>query len=93
MDIEVLEATEEDFPVVQNLVRFYIYELSGIMDWECPEDGLFGGCDELPEYWQTHNPLTDENQVEAKPIQRPLKVSKQIKSKNQKKRATTRALS
>lgn len=61
MHIEILEARDEDFPIVQNLVRFYIYDLSGIMGWDCPESGLFGGCDELPEYWQTQNPLTDPN--------------------------------
>ena len=53
MEIEVLDATEEDFPVVQNLVHFYVYDMSEIMGWPCPEDGLYGGCDDLPEYWWT----------------------------------------
>lgn len=53
MDIQILEATEEAFPVVQNLVRFYIYDMSESMGWPCPEDGLYGGCDDLPEYWWT----------------------------------------
>ena len=51
MDVEVMEARDEDLPVVRNLVRFYIYDLSEIMGWDCPEDGLFGGCDDLPQYW------------------------------------------
>ncbi len=62
MNIEVIEAKQEDYSTVENLVRFYIYELSGIMGWDCPENGLFGGCDELPEYWRTQNPLTDANE-------------------------------
>jgi hypothetical protein len=53
MNIQVLEAAEEDFPVVQNLVRFYVYDMSESMGWPCPEDGLYGGCDDLPEYWWT----------------------------------------
>lgn len=63
MNIEVIEAKHEDYSIVENLVRYYIYELSDIMAWDCPENGLFGGCDELPEYWQTQNPLTDSNEV------------------------------
>ena len=53
MKIEMIQATEDDFPVVQNLVHFYVYDMSEIMGWECPESGLFGGCDDLPEYWWT----------------------------------------
>lgn len=53
MKIELQSASEADFPVVQNLVRFYIYDMSEIMGWACPESGLFGGCDDLPEYWWT----------------------------------------
>ena len=59
MHIEVIEARDRDLPVVQNLVRYYIYDLSEVMGWDCPDNGLFGGCDSLPEYWETGNPLTD----------------------------------
>lgn len=55
MAIAVLTATEADFPIVQNLVRFYIYDMSETMGWLCPEDGLYGGCDDLPEYWWTES--------------------------------------
>ena len=51
MNIQILPASVEDFPVVQNLVRFYVYDMSETMGWPCPEDGLYGGCDDLPEYW------------------------------------------
>ncbi|MEZ4645271.1 MAG: GNAT family N-acetyltransferase [Chloroflexota bacterium] len=53
MNIQILDATEADFPVVQNLVRFYVYDMSETMGWPCPDDGLYGGCDDLPEYWWT----------------------------------------
>ena len=53
MNIQVLEASAADFPVVQNLVRFYVYDMSETMGWACPESGLYGGCDDLPEYWWT----------------------------------------
>ena len=51
MKIEILRTTEEDYKVVQNLIRFYIYDMSEYMGWECPETGLFGGCDDQPHYW------------------------------------------
>ncbi len=51
MNIEIIEAREEDMPVIENLIRFYIYDMSEHMGWDCPESGLFGGCDELPQYW------------------------------------------
>ena len=51
MNIDILPAREGDFTVVQNLVRFYVYDMSEHMGWECPETGLFGGCDDLPQYW------------------------------------------
>jgi len=31
MDIEILETQDADFPVVQNLIRFYIYDMSDMM--------------------------------------------------------------
>lgn len=51
MNIEIIEAREADMPVIENLIRFYIYDMSEHMGWDCPESGLFGGCDELPQYW------------------------------------------
>ena len=51
MDLQIVEARAEDLAVVQNLVRYYIYDFSEYMGWDCPESGLFGGCDELPQYW------------------------------------------
>ena len=51
MNIEIKPTTEDDYPVVQNLIRFYVYDMSEAMGWDCPESGLFGGCDDQPHYW------------------------------------------
>jgi len=51
MKIDVPPAGENEYEVVANLVRFYIYDLSEHMGWPCPETGLFGGVDDLPNYW------------------------------------------
>ncbi len=49
MNISISEA--DDIQVIRNLIVLYIYDLSEIMGWDCPDNGLFGGCDELPQYW------------------------------------------
>jgi len=49
MKIEILEAGENDIPVIQNLARFYVYDLSEYMGWRCPEHGLFGCRDD--DFW------------------------------------------
>ena len=58
MQIDLIAATEDDLPIVRNLVSYYVYEMSGPMGWECNAEGVFGGCDELAEYWQTGHPET-----------------------------------
>lgn len=52
MNIEVIPANYEYLTVVQNLARFYVYDLTEFMGWPCPESGLFGGCDEFLEDWR-----------------------------------------
>jgi predicted acetyltransferase len=47
-----LPAPETDFPVVTNLSRFCIYDMSAHMGWPCPSNGLFGGCDEFFDDWR-----------------------------------------
>lgn len=51
MNIEIVEAGEQDQTVIRNLTHFYIYDLAVIMGWDCPGSGLFDGNDDLPEYW------------------------------------------
>ena len=41
LKIEIAEATKEEIPIIQNLARFYVYDLSEYQKRKCPEDGLF----------------------------------------------------
>jgi predicted acetyltransferase/N-acetylglutamate synthase-like GNAT family acetyltransferase len=54
-NIQVLPAKAGDLPVVENLSRLYIYDLSELGGWRCPDSGLFGGCDEFFEDWRVGN--------------------------------------
>jgi hypothetical protein len=43
---ELVPATIADYPTVQDMVRFYVYDMSRLCsiaypDWKCPEDGLY----------------------------------------------------
>jgi len=51
MNIDIHEAHGRDEQVIANLVRFYVYDMSDCGGWDCPETGLWGGCDDLPQYW------------------------------------------
>jgi predicted acetyltransferase len=42
----------DQLPIVRNLIRFYVYDMSEFMGWRCPDSGLFGGVDDLPKYWE-----------------------------------------
>lgn len=57
-DIQLTRATNNDFQVIKNLVPYYIYDMSEYMGWDCDPEGRWGGCDELPDYWQKpdHHP-------------------------------------
>lgn len=48
--VELVPATETERPVVQNLARFYVYDLSAFAGWPCPKDGLYA-CRDLADYW------------------------------------------
>lgn len=56
MKIDLLPATPEQMPVVQNMARFYAYDLSKscgfykLFDWSFPETGLYE-CRDLSRYW------------------------------------------
>ncbi|MHB9109420.1 MAG: GNAT family N-acetyltransferase [Armatimonadota bacterium] len=51
MQVDLLFARENDLPVVLNLSRYYIYDMSEFMGWPCPENGVFGGCDDYFADW------------------------------------------
>lgn len=41
MKIHIIPATITDYPIIQNLARFYVYDRSGFMGWGCEKDGMF----------------------------------------------------
>ncbi len=54
--INITPASLADYPVIQNLARFYVYDLSrycGFIskDWAVPEDGLYE-CFDLKKYFE-----------------------------------------
>jgi predicted acetyltransferase len=56
-DPTLVKATIDDYPVIQNMARFYVYDMSrycGRMpsrhDWSCPPEGLFE-CVDLKPYF------------------------------------------
>jgi len=59
MTIELVRATEEQAHIVENLIPFYIYDLSSQMGWRTPDNGRFGGQDDLPQYWGKTLPEED----------------------------------
>src|SRR6266511_3432653 len=42
MRIEVVAATEEDRPVLANLIQFYLYDFTDFKEWDVQDDGRFG---------------------------------------------------
>lgn len=56
--INLTPATLEDYPTIQNMGRFYVYDMSEYMGqdegWEMPKDGLYE-CIDFKEYWKDKN--------------------------------------
>lgn len=56
--IKLIPAALENYPNIQNLARFYVYDISEFMgqteDWEMPENGLYE-CIDLKKYWEDEN--------------------------------------
>ena len=50
MQIDILDATRDHLPIIQNMGRLYVYDISEFMGWRCPPDGLYG-CRDLAPYW------------------------------------------
>lgn len=56
---ELIPATIADYPVIQNMARFYVYDMSrycgqAFDGWEFPKDGLYE-CRDLKSYFETKN--------------------------------------
>jgi ribosomal-protein-alanine N-acetyltransferase len=56
--IKLIPATIEDYPIIQNMGRFYVYDMSEYManqaGWEIPKDGLYE-CKDFKKYWQAES--------------------------------------
>ena len=54
-NIKIIPANLADHPAVQNLGRFYVYDMSEYLGhedgWEMPEDGLYE-CRDFKKYWE-----------------------------------------
>ena len=50
--ITILPATLSDYPIIQNMARFYIYDRSGFMGWGCEQDGMFE-CIDFKHYFDS----------------------------------------
>jgi len=52
-DFKLVPATIDDHPIIQNLGRFYVYDMSEYVrddDWAIPGDGLYE-CIDFKKYW------------------------------------------
>jgi len=47
--VQLIPATLVDYATIQNMARFYVYDRTNALGWECPEDGLFE-CIDFKEY-------------------------------------------
>lgn len=54
--IELIPASLSDYPTVQNMGRFYVYDMSEYVGnkpgWKMPENGLYE-CIDFKKYWQS----------------------------------------
>lgn len=54
--VHLIPATIDHYPTIQNMARFYVYDMSEYMgfepDWEMPENGLYE-CIDFKKYWET----------------------------------------
>lgn len=51
MTFEIVTATKADYPLVQNLARFYVYDMAEHAGWNFPPDGLFDAGDQFANYF------------------------------------------
>jgi len=49
--VSIIKATIDDYPRIQNMARFYVYDRTAYMGWECPESGLFQ-CIDFKHYFE-----------------------------------------
>jgi [ribosomal protein S5]-alanine N-acetyltransferase len=56
--VKLVPASLDDYPIIQNMGRFYVYDMSEYMeedeDWAIPKNGLFE-CEDFKKYWEREN--------------------------------------
>jgi predicted acetyltransferase len=54
MELQIIKASIEDYPLIQNMARFYVYDMSlhcgHLAGWGLPQDGLYE-CFDLKSYF------------------------------------------
>lgn len=57
-EIKFIPATLNEYPIIQNIGRFYVYDMSKYFgrekEWAIPEDGLYE-CIDFKKYWEDKN--------------------------------------
>ncbi len=57
--VHLQKAKLSDYPIIQNMARFYVYDMSRycghLPGWECPDDGLFENFDLIIYFKEAHN--------------------------------------
>lgn len=48
--VRIIAASLNDYQTIQNMARFYVYDRTPYMKWECPESGLFE-CIDFKDYF------------------------------------------
>ncbi|RYE06625.1 MAG: GNAT family N-acetyltransferase [Rickettsiaceae bacterium] len=51
-NIAIIKASLADYPIIQNMARFYVYDRTKYMGWECPETGLYE-CIDFQHYFNS----------------------------------------
>lgn len=49
--MQLVKATIADYQTIQNMARFYVYDRTKYMGWECPENGMFE-CIDFKHYFE-----------------------------------------
>ena len=56
--IRIIPASLQDYSIIQNMGRFYVYDMSEFLGfdlgWEIPENGLYE-CIDFKKYWETND--------------------------------------
>lgn len=52
--VKIIIATLDDYPIIQNMARFYVYDRTPFMGWEPEENGMFE-CIDFKHYFESHD--------------------------------------